>query len=448
LVGREQGGETRAFTGYTTTPAERARIDLAAALTAQREAAQRAAFELVQRQETGQSRFVMLLASTCGTAGETTADAGEAALVVSALARARTGAEIGIEPWIATDGVGLLVQGGRLGAREAAVEQARRVAAALGELLATARTTPHEVVAARDGLLSALGSEPRPGYALALESVTGGHPSWLEPRGTFAALESAPAGGFDAALHRWLARPLRLAVLANGGRGQAEAARAELERWVRPVRGSVTRCPESPAPAPPRTELVLTSLQEAPEGSYVAFPLTGLPARPPAEARAAVVLLNRSGGLLDQALAQHSASAAARLLGGPKAAALVIQVVAPADKKAAAVDAIRSLFERLSTLPIANADLAYARRELARTDGAQRFDPRRRVIELWRGPAERSSVDAARLLRFYGVLAKTGALVVTVTPRTLACPAVWASDPAPFGKRLPARRCGASPASR
>ena len=41
---------------------------------------------------------------------------------------------------------------------------------------------------ARAALLEELGGEPRAGYWLALDTLSPGKPSWLEPRGTFTSL--------------------------------------------------------------------------------------------------------------------------------------------------------------------------------------------------------------------------------------------------------------------
>jgi hypothetical protein len=419
LVGRQKPGAARQFDAYVTKAAERGHFDLAAAVAARRESRSRPLFDLATRDEPGQARVFALLATTCGTAAEETRNAGEAALVVTALARAgaRSSSDVLFEPWIAGDGVGVLAHAPPQSAHEDPKAQAGRIAEALGDLLATGGVEPGEVMKAREELLDQVGREERRGYGLVLENLTQGHPSWLEPRGAFASLENAPEGGFGAALERFLARPLRLAVLANAGPKQAEFLRGELERWIRPVRPAVVRCPTPGRWAPKTGETTLKTLLEAPEGSYYAFPFPGFVGRMPVEAAATLLLLNRPGGLLDQALSDLPGAASAKALGGPEAGALVVQVSAADGQEPLAITRIRALFDRLATTSVSSSDLSFAERELAQKDDSERLDPRRRIVELWRGNAPRAALDASRLTRFHATLRQTGALLVTVVPK-------------------------------
>ena len=419
LVGREKPGPERTFVAYAAGSADKGHFDLPAALAAWQRTSAEPLLELVRRPEAGQGRLWAVLAPACGTAPETTNDAGEAALVVGALARAQGPGNVSVEPWIATDGVGLVAGTRRLGPDEASDAQAERLGRALGELIAGTRPSPAELVAARDELASSVGGEQHRGLAVALDVLTGGHPSWLEPRGTFASLASAPSGGFEAALGRWLARPLRLAVLTNGEPSQADVLRSELERWVRPVRGEVMRCPAHARANANATELTLSVAGDAPEGSYVAVPFPPYEHRLPNEARATLLLLNRSGGLLDQALADLSASATALALGGPDAATLAVEVVAADGQRQAAVERLRALFERLASGHLAQSDVDYARRELERADAAETLDPRRRAVAAWRntGRAPEPPLDAARLAKWLTSLRRSATVVVNVAPR-------------------------------
>jgi len=419
LVGREAVGPERTFVSYAAGSADQGHLDLNAAIGAWRDASAQPLLEVARRAEPGQGRLWALFAPTCGTSAESASDAGEAAFVVSALARGAPPGDVSVEPWIATDGVGLLVGTRRLGPNEAPSAQARRLGRALGELIATARPSPAELVAARDELAAAVGGDQHRGLAVALDALTQGHPSWLEPRGTFAALEVAPSGGLDAAIGRWLARPLRLAVLTNGDASQADVVRLEVERWIRPARGEVMRCPARSRTAPPATEITLAVSDDAPEGSYVGIPFPASEHRLPAEARATLLLLNRSGGLLDQVLSDLPASATALALGGPDAAAFVVEAVAAEGKRAAAVDRVRALFDRLASSKLAPSDVDYARRELEREDAGEALDPRRRAVATWRGiaPAADPPLDAARLAQWLASLRRSATVVVNVAPR-------------------------------
>jgi hypothetical protein len=419
LVGRNQVGEPRTAVAYTAATVDKPSFDLNAALTALRQASAQPLMEVVQRAEPGQGRLWALFAPTCGTTVEAAKDAGESAFVVSALARTARGGDVTVEPWIATDGVGLLVGARRATANEPGDVQARRLGRALGELVAATRPSPAELVATRDELSTAVGGEQHRGFFLALDALSGGHPSWLEPRGTFAALSSAPMGGFDAALGRWLARPLRLAVLTNGGESQADLVRVEIERWLRPGRSEALRCPHRSRPTPHANEITLGLSSDVPEGTYLGLPFPAFERRMPSEARAAFLLLNRSGGWLDQIFSDMPASATALALGGPDGAAIVVEVVAGTGQREVALTRLRALFERLATSPVAPADVAFARRELEQADAGELLDPRRRAVALWRQAraAPEPPLDAARLSKWLATLRRSSAVVVNVVPR-------------------------------
>jgi hypothetical protein len=419
LVGRNETGETRSAVAYTAASADKSHFDLPAALAALRQASTQPLMEVVRRAEPGQGRLWALLAPTCGTTVEAAKDAGEAAFVVSALARTATGGDVTVEPWIATDGVGLLVGTRRASTNEGPDAQARRLGRALGELVAATRPSPPELVATRDELAAAVGGEQHRGYFVALDALSGGHPSWLEPRGTFAALGTAPMGGFEAALGRWLSRPLRLAVLTNGNDTQADLVRVEAERWLRPGRSDALRCPARARTAPAPSEITLTVSGESPEGTYLGVPFPAYERRLPSEARATLLLLNRSGGWLDQTFADMPASATALALGGPDQAALVVEVVAAEGQRSIALERLRALFERLASGRLAQSDVDFARRELAQSDAAELLDPRRRVVATWRNarPVPEPPLDAARLAKWLGTLRRSGAVVVNVVPR-------------------------------
>ena len=418
LVAHGEPGKPRSAVAYVTTAAEKPRFDFNAALTAERQAEKEPLFEVVRRAEPGQGRLWALFAPTCGTSGEAAATAGESALVASALARVAPSSDVTVEPWLAPDGVGLLVGTRRRDPGETSDAQAVRLGRALGELIATARPSPTELAGARAELTSGLGGELHRGYFVALDALTDGHPSWLEPRGTFAGLASAPAGGYEAALGRWLGRPFRLAVLANGDAGQPEVVRRELERWLRPGRTDIARCPSRTHSAAPSTELTLAVSGDAPEGSYVGIPFPAFEHRLPVEARATLVLLNRSGGWLDQALTDLQASATALALGGPDAAALVIEVVATEGQRQAAVDRVRALIERVASGRVAPTEFEAARRELAQSEAGELLDPRRRVVATWRGVTRAEPpLDLGRLLAWLATLRRSGTVVVNVASR-------------------------------
>jgi hypothetical protein len=416
LADRLPAGAARRFVAYAAPAADRNRVELGRAMAELRETLARPVLETRVRTETGQAGFWLLLASSCGTGSESLADAGETAAVVSALALARARRDgVVFEPWIATDGVGLLAHAPRTSPSELAPEQARRVASALGELIATVRPSPTARRTAHETLLDALGRTPRPGFALMLDELSGGHPSWLEPHGTVAALGAAASETFDAALQHWLGSPLRLSVLVNGDPSQAEVARRELERWLAPVRGEALRCPPAPRLEPRTGELTLqTTPGDVSESAYLGVPLSRYEGRLPLEVRAALFLLNRTGGWLERALADVPATASATALGGPRAAALLVRLAAPAEQRDAALARLRALFDRFPSGIATAAEVALADRELARADATERRDPRRRIVELWRGAGGAQRLDGARLAKLLAEVGRSGRLTVLV----------------------------------
>lgn len=416
LVTKAGGEPARRVVSYVGKESDRGRFDLASGVAEVQRDAQNPIVELVNRVERGQGRLWALFAGSCGTGAETSNDAGEAATLVSALARSGAAPDVRFEPWIASDGVGILAHTGRRSPAESSGEQARRLGAALGELFSIQRPEPMEVVAAREGLLAALEAPARAGYFLTLDRLTGGHPSWLEPRGTFESLSAVHASGLEAALHRFLGRPLRLAVLANADAAQAEAVRRELERWIRPVRHHTSRCPNPAPPAPARGEIELETTGEA-EGSYLAAPLPPWSGPVPREALAALILLNRRGGWLEQALRDLPATASARVLGGPRAGALIVQVAATRGDAGTALAQVRALFERLAQGALTAEDAALAERELARAEAEERLDPRRRAVDLYRESGAAQPVDVARLSRYLAALKSSEQLLVSVSSR-------------------------------
>jgi hypothetical protein len=418
LVADAEDAPARRVVSYVGKESDRGRFDLAGGVAELSREAQKPIVDLVSRVERGQGKLWALFAGTCGTGAETANDAGEAATLVSALARSANAPDVTFEPWIASDGVGVLAHTARRSPAETPTEQAKRLGAALGELFALERPSPMEVVAAREGLLAALDAPARAGYFLTLDRLTNGHPSWLEPRGTFESLTAIHASGLEPALHRFLGRPLRLAVLANADSAQSESVRRELERLLRPVRVHGSRCPNPAPPAPARGEIVLETTGEAPpEGSYLAAPLPPWTGPVPREALATLILLNRKGGLLDQALRDLPATASARVLGGPRAAALIVQVAATRGDAENALAQVRALFDRLARGALTADEAALAERELSRAETEERLDPRRRAVDLYRESGATQPVDAPRLSRYLTALRSSERLLVSVSGR-------------------------------
>jgi hypothetical protein len=420
-LSRNTGAQApRRAVAYATSAAEKSSFDLPAAVASLKEAAARPFLERRSRTEPGQARALAVIGTACGTITESAADAGEAALVLSALARARSDSheDVSFVPVITAGGVGLLADTTRRDVHERPSDQAARLGRALGERLTVVHPGEHDVTSARDELVRALGGGKRPAYFAALDAHTRGHPSWLEPFGTLEALGSAPSGGFQAALSRFLARPLRVAVISNGSPEDASVVALQIERFVRPVRGTPTRCPTRASPPSEARELTLLAGDDQTPVAALALPFAPFLGRTPREARAAVYLLNRPLGLLEQALGELSASASARALGGPQAAAITVEIAAASGSERAAIERVRALFDRLASPgSVSVRDFTLAQKELERLEAAERLAPRFRAIELFLGAEPPGPLDHARLAQFLASLERQSSVLVNVAPR-------------------------------
>ncbi len=421
LGGRLQPGPVRELASYETHASEAgATADraLTQALAEVRATWAQPVVERRTRVEAGQGELWALLASPCGTSSESSADAGLTALVVRALAGAGAGDDVAIEPWITADGIGLLAHAPRRGPDETPEQHARRVGSALGRALVATRLHGADVADAREALLAGLGPGPRPGYWLALESLAPDHPSWLEPRGTWQSITEAARQDVATRRRRLLSEPLRVAVLASWDAAQAETTAQALERWLRPVRREPEACPSVSAPAPKHGELDLET-SAAPDHGASAYVAVPLPAGTERAARWTTLLLDRDGGWLDQALRKPglASSAHATLLGGSHARALVIEITANPDAAHDAVAQVRGLLDHLARGAATAGDLRYAAERAARIDTAAELDPRRRIVDLWRGSADAAAPDLAALRRFHQQAFRADAPVVVYVKR-------------------------------
>ena len=91
---------------------------------------------------------------------------------------------------------------------------------------------------------------------------------------------------------------------------------------------------------------------------------------------------------------------AARLAGGARASALVIDVRAPSDALDGVVAEVKALLARLAQGTVTEADLARAEAVRSRRDRDARSEPIRRLVDLWSGrsaaPPPRASIAAWR----------------------------------------------------
>jgi hypothetical protein len=96
--------------------------------------------------------------------------------------------------------------------------------------------------------------------------------------------------------------------------------------------------------------------------------------------------LSSADGALTKALSAPSlaASAQVRLVGGTRAAALVVDIRAPETSIDAAVAQVRALFDRLRQGVISASDFARSTALRDRWELEASLDPRRRLVDLWR----------------------------------------------------------------
>jgi hypothetical protein len=362
--------------------------DVAKALDTLRARSAHPSIDVSSSAEPGQGELWMMLASPCGTASEGLSDAGALSLALRAIALRGAAEEVQLEPWVTSDGAGLLAHAPRRDGRETAVEQAERVARVLGRALGR-RLAGTEVGAARAQLSNELGGRPFAGWSALLEGLAPAHPSWLEPRGSWANVSELSSDELERSRRYLLAGPLRLSVLQNRGDAQVAIAARTLESWLLPARGNVSQCPALRSEPPRRGELRLLQTGSAPEGAYVGVVLAESGPEGARAAELVELLLNQPRGLLQRAVSARASGATvtARALGGFRRPALVVEVRALPDQLDAAIASVRGVLDELGRGQLRADDLAQASARLAERDAQARIDPRRRIVDLFRGPA-------------------------------------------------------------
>jgi hypothetical protein len=351
--------------------------------------------ERVGRLERGQGELWVALASPCGASAEGSSDPGTTALaLMTALATQPAGGRgVTLEPWVAPDGVGVVAHASRAPGEPMAAFTAR-VAQEAARVMVAAPFSSAALASARAVLLNRVGDgiapEGRAMGALA-SALVPGHPSWLAPFGAWEELANASAEGASVRWSTLAAGPLRLAVLANESEEQIELAARTVDRWL--VRGidGVRGCAPVEPPGPGKSGTIQVTLPASPAALWQG--LLGLPVPPHGSAEGALGELTLAGlsgpeGWLGRAMAASSlaASAQARLVGGARAAALVIDVRAPEATLDAAVAQVRALFQRLRQGAIGPADFERSQALRERWELEASLDPRRRLLNLWRDP--------------------------------------------------------------
>jgi hypothetical protein len=356
--------------------------------------------------ERGQGELWLLLGSACGVAEEGSYDAGLTALAALTVVQARRrDTDVAIEPWITADGIGVIAHAPFRDERETPAELAQRVADAAARAITATTLPPEALSVARSAALEHL-EQSAGRHAAAMEAfataIVPDHPSWLMPFGLWNRVASS---GQEAVWLRWqafAAGPLRVAVLANADGAQAAAAAEAVDRWIVPQPGE--RACRTAGAAPGRAGRIDVRL---PKGTPLAQAVVGAVVPGPGAAghdlaQLTALALDGAGGLLEGALgpARLAARASARVIGSSRAAALLIDVRAPADSLSEAVAHVKGLLATLGQTGPSEAALARALSASAAKAALARGEPRRRLIDLWTGrpaaPTPRPSQAAWR----------------------------------------------------
>lgn len=417
LTGRLDPGPERRLLALTVKANERASFNgFSAALNELENRPAKAALESRVRAEPGQGELWLLAGSPCGTLGESDEDAGQTALALTLAAQASS-ADVQLEPWLTADAVGILAHGARH-PNESPTLHAARIARTLARALSESDGSGRTLTTAQNTLFSVLG-EPKPGLARLLETLAPDHVAWLEPRGTRTTLSSASRDSVAARARDLLHGPLRVAVIGNEDEAQAKAAVRAFERWLAPSRNDPRRCQATAERASHGGEIALSVGGEgAAESAYIGVPFVSR-LKYDREAEAIAALLNAENGRLSRALATAhvNASARASVVGGARAAALVVEIRASEDEARRAVLEVRRVLERLAQAPLSPEELTLAQRTAERETLAASLDPRRRIVDLWRGTPARPPIGASSLRNFQSALNPSAEVVVYVTHR-------------------------------
>ncbi len=352
--------------------------------------------------ERGQREAYVLVASACGVTGETSADAGLSAAFAVAVARhARRVYRVEADPWVAADGVGVVVHASAR-PQESPGRLARRIADAAARSFAV---DDMDSVPRAQGVLLGEASPALSTLAVALSPAA---PSSLLPTGTVAGLRHLSPAAVAARAEALRRGPLRAVVLANDSHAQGDEALRAIDRWVERTPGPRT-CPAAATTAPPRAGTYAVETDGASE-AYLGASFRGETA-PAAPWIAAI--LGGHDGLLARALGDGLArSFDVRSVGPASAPALVVHVDAPGSALDAAVTQVRALFARVAHGALTDADLARARTRAAADARKAMLDPRARAIALWRGTKDAPPPALARLKADAASALKDDALVI------------------------------------
>ena len=345
------------------------------------------------RAEPGQGEIWALVGSPCAVVEDAT-EAGLTALSLVRAARDAASEEgVTIEPWVAPDGAGLIAHALPRSGETPAAAAARVTEAAARALYAppAGQTTFSDSRALLLSRSETTGDHHRDPLVAALSPSTA---SQLAPWGLFEALARGGAAAAELRREALVEGPARVAVLAPDGVDATGAIPGVVARWL-PFRPSSARCGAMPAPAI-ASGLVRTDKQASRRHGWVSLPVDASGAGWAAASMTALALSGQ-GGALERALEGTASRGAAYLLGSGTRAVLVVEVDGEPDRLDAATSQVRALLSRLGRGGATQADHARALGRHEAADLAARLDPRRRLIDLFRGDAPSPAPDLAAL---------------------------------------------------
>jgi hypothetical protein len=389
------------------------RDSLASAMTRATAAWDKPVVEARTRVEAGQGEAWVLVGSPCG-ADESDTEAGLSAIVASATADLAQARGVSVEPWVAVDGVGLLAHAAPL-AGETPTALARRLADTATRAFAAEPIGTFN--RARAELLRRDAQNDGPAIALLAQELAPAHSTWIDPWGAGEPIARSADGSIAARATALRGGPIRVAVLANADAAQADAAVHAADRWVTRHGGEARTCRAPAAAQPPRPGTYsLPSRPGAMPEAYLAYPFA--PGDEAAHAAANVLVASlENDGTLSRAVATLARDSSARILGWPRAPALVIRVSSPQATLDNAVMQVRTLIDQLRRGGLTQPDYDRAVAARAHAIVATSLDPRARIVSLWRGDPTDPRVSAEDVRAFAAKsLVEDTMIVVTARP--------------------------------
>ena len=359
----------------------------------------------VARLESGQSELWAIVASPCGTYQESVDDAGATAAWIQTVCRRYTGhLGVQIEPWITVDGVGFIAHTQAQSTSETSTAMAARLGNALGGVVATGSVTGAELASLREELLLRVGSTPRRGFWQLVDALSASRPATFEPLGTFDSIRRLDLARLRDKRTAWLNGPLRLGALLNRNKAQLASLNSSLHRWLDPHRAEIRQCPLATGGAKPSQDIQVAArnLDARDSSAYVAIRLTS-------DARERVLyehwllwLLTRPGGWFETRLNHGAGTVTADIMGPSYNRSLIVGLnVDDETKLVDCIGRLRDLFSQLSRNGADARDVEQARAWSAAQIRRAELDPRRRLVDLWRGnsaPPERQLTGFSRYL--------------------------------------------------